>query len=61
LSGILFGTIARAQEQAPMTTEQRQEYRDKLLKVLPADPTFDAWIKKTNALPRTSTRCRGRS
>ncbi|MGA1982976.1 MAG: alpha/beta fold hydrolase [Acidobacteriaceae bacterium] len=53
LSGILFGTVARAQKQAPMTTEQRQEYRDKLLKILPPVPdgSFDAWIKKTNALP----------
>jgi hypothetical protein len=51
LSGILFGAVARAQEQASMTTEQRQEYRDQLLKILPPDPTFDAWIKKTNALP----------
>jgi hypothetical protein len=53
--------LARAQEQAPMTTEQRQEYRDQLLKILPPDPTFDKWIKDTNALRRTSTRCRGRS
>src|ERR1035438_3228581 len=51
LSGILFGTVARAQKQAPMTTEQRQEYRDKLLQILPPDPTFDKWIKDTNALP----------
>ena len=51
LSGILFGTVARAQKQAPMTTEQRQEYRDKLLKILPPVPSFAEWIKKTNALP----------
>jgi hypothetical protein len=51
LSGILSGTVVRAQEQAPMTTEQRQEYRDQLLKILPPDPTFDKWIKDTNALP----------
>ncbi len=51
LAGMLLGAVAHAQSSAPMSTEQRQEYRDKLLKILPPDPTFDAWIKKTNALP----------
>jgi acetyl esterase/lipase len=51
LSGILLGTAARAQTQAPMSTEQRQEYLEKLLQILPPDPTFDTWLKKTNTLP----------
>ncbi|HWB31930.1 MAG TPA: alpha/beta fold hydrolase [Acidobacteriaceae bacterium] len=41
---------AKAKE-PPMTTEQREEYRTKLLEILPPDPPFDAWLKKTNALP----------
>lgn len=51
LTGVLAGGVARAQKQAPMTTPQRQEYLEKLLQILPPDPPFDAWLKKTNALP----------
>jgi dienelactone hydrolase len=53
LSAIILGTVAHAQSQAPMSTEDRQQYRDKLLQILPPVPggSFDAWIKKTNALP----------
>src|ERR1035441_7663526 len=75
LSGILFGSLGcmNAPKQAAVPSaatapallaaapEQRQEYRDQLLKILPPDPTFDKWIKDTNALRRTSTRCRGRT
>jgi dienelactone hydrolase len=34
-----------------MTVEERTEYREKLLQILPPDPAFDEWLKKTNALP----------
>jgi len=34
-----------------MSAEERQEYLQKLLQILPPDPPFDAWLKKTNALP----------
>ena len=34
-----------------MTEQERAEYRQKLLTILPPDPTFDEWLKKTNALP----------
>ena len=34
-----------------MSEPERAEYREKLLRILPPDPTFDAWLKKTNALP----------
>jgi hypothetical protein len=36
-----------------MSTADREQYRDKLLQILPPVPggSFDAWIKKTNALP----------
>ena len=43
--------LAGAQSQAPMSTEDREQYRDKLLQILPPVPSFDAWLKKTNALP----------
>jgi len=43
--------LAGTQLQASMSTEDREQYRDKLLQILPPDPSFDAWLKKTNALP----------
>src|ERR1019366_9827483 len=51
LLATVFSIGARAQSQAPMSTQDRQQYRDKLLQILPPDPSFDAWLKKTNALP----------
>jgi len=51
LSMVLLGAGARAQSHAPMSAEERQEYLQKLLQILPPDPPFDAWLKRTNALP----------
>jgi dienelactone hydrolase len=34
-----------------MSEPDRAEYREKLLRILPPDPSFDEWLKKTNALP----------
>ena len=34
-----------------MTPEERREYREKLLKILPDVPLFKAWIDKTDELP----------
>ena len=51
LSAMLLGTAAIAQSQAPMSTAERQDYLQKLLQILPPDPPFDEWLKKTNALP----------
>jgi len=53
LLAMIFGTVAHGQSQAPMSTQDREQYRDKLLKILPPVPggSFDAWLKKTNALP----------
>jgi dienelactone hydrolase len=34
-----------------MSEQDRSEYREKLLRILPPDPPFDEWLKKTNALP----------
>ena len=34
-----------------MTEAERRAYRDHLLQILPPDPHFDAWLKKTDALP----------
>jgi len=44
-------SLAPASMSAPMSMQDRQEYLEKLLKILPPDPSFDAWLKKTNALP----------
>ena len=47
-----FSAPARVRRtQAPMSSRTAQEYREKLLQILPPDPPFDAWLKKTNALP----------
>ena len=51
LSAIILGTVAHAQSQSPMSAADREQYRDKLLQILPPAPPFDAWLKKTNALP----------
>src|ERR1039457_6939753 len=55
LSAVIFGMAAHAQSQtpasSPISTADRQQYRDKLLQILPPDPSFDTWLKKTNALP----------
>ncbi len=42
---------ASGQREAPMTSGERQEYEHKLLEILPPDPSFEAWLKKTNSLP----------
>jgi len=34
-----------------MSTEERQQYLEKLQQILPPAPAFDAWLKKTGALP----------
>ena len=50
-SGILLSAIAGAQTEKPMSTEDRAQYLERLLQILPPDPSFDAWLKNTNALP----------
>jgi hypothetical protein len=39
------------QPEQTMSTQERQEYLDRLQKILPADPSFQAWLKKTGELP----------
>ena len=51
LAGLLVGGVARAQTQAPTTTEERRQYLEKMQQILPSVPSFDAWLKKTSALP----------
>jgi len=34
-----------------MSVEQRREYLDKLLKILPPAPQFQQWLEKTGELP----------
>jgi dienelactone hydrolase len=51
LIAMVLGTVGHSQTQKPMSTEDRQDYLQKLQQILPPDPTFDTWLKKTNALP----------
>jgi pimeloyl-ACP methyl ester carboxylesterase len=48
---VTVGGEVSAQTQASMSTQDRQHYLEKLQQILPPDPSFDAWLKKTNALP----------
>ena len=34
-----------------MTPEQRREYRDKLVEILPKVPAFEEWLERTDELP----------
>jgi dienelactone hydrolase len=51
MSTIILTLVVHAQSQAPMSAAEREQYREKLQQILPPDPSFDAWLKKTNALP----------
>jgi dienelactone hydrolase len=42
---------ANAAKEPPMTEAERRAYRDRLLQILPPSKEFDAWLKKTDALP----------
>jgi dienelactone hydrolase len=46
LTLLVLSILARS-----MTPEQRREYRENLLKILPDSPPFKEWISKTDALP----------
>jgi hypothetical protein len=48
---LLASLTSLGQRVTPMTVVLRQAYLTKLLEILPPDPPFDAWLKKTNALP----------
>ncbi len=43
--------LASAQTALPMTLEERRNYRDNLVQILPDVPAFDDWLKKTDELP----------
>ena len=51
LLAVMLGVGVGARSQAPMSEQERREYLEKLQQILPADPAFDAWLKKTNSLP----------
>jgi dienelactone hydrolase len=54
LAPALFATLFCAGgfgQTTPMSVEDRKAYLEKLEQILPPDPSFDAWQKKTNALP----------
>jgi len=42
---------AKSVKEPPMTEAERRAYRDHLLQILPPSKEFDAWLKKTDALP----------
>jgi pimeloyl-ACP methyl ester carboxylesterase len=44
-------SLCFAQGARGMTEQQRREYRDHLMQILPAAPSFAEWVKKTDALP----------
>ncbi len=48
---LVMGLIAPAQRCYSMTVEQRREYLEKLLKILPPAPSFQEWLDKTGELP----------
>ena len=50
LSVILLANV-HAQAPDKMSTQERQEYLQKLQQILPSDPSFDAWLKNTGTLP----------
>jgi pimeloyl-ACP methyl ester carboxylesterase len=43
--------LASAQTALPMTLQERRDYRNKLVQILPDVPAFDEWLKKTDELP----------
>jgi dienelactone hydrolase len=43
--------LVSVQTALPMTPQERRQYRDHLMKILPDVPSFDAWVKKTDELP----------
>jgi pimeloyl-ACP methyl ester carboxylesterase len=51
LFAVVVGGSASAQPKGSMSTQDRQQYLEKLQQILPPDPSFDAWLKKTNTLP----------
>ncbi len=48
VSAAIFGTSAKTRAMSP---DERKAYRDHLLQILPNVPSFNDWLKKTDALP----------
>lgn len=44
-------SASRLAAQDTSTEQGRREYREKIQQILPSAPSFDAWLKKTDALP----------
>jgi pimeloyl-ACP methyl ester carboxylesterase len=42
---------ASGQSANPMSVQERHDYLEKLLQILPPDPSFEAWLKKTGEIP----------
>jgi hypothetical protein len=47
----MLAALALFRPAAAMTTEERREYLDQLLKILPDAPQFQQWLDKTGELP----------
>jgi len=48
---LLLASLALVPPAGAMTSEERREYLDKLLKILPDAPQFKQWLDKTGELP----------
>ena len=48
---LLAGLITPVQQSYSMTPQERREYLDKLLKILPPVPSFQQWLDKTGEIP----------
>jgi pimeloyl-ACP methyl ester carboxylesterase len=48
---LLMASLALVRPAGAMTPEERREYLDKLLKILPDAPQFKQWLDKTGELP----------
>jgi dienelactone hydrolase len=48
---LVSGAVGRAQNGKGKTTEDQKQYLEKMQQILPSDPPFDEWLKKTGALP----------
>jgi pimeloyl-ACP methyl ester carboxylesterase len=48
---VIVTLLASAQAALPMTVQERRQYRDNLIRILPDVPSFDDWVKKTDELP----------
>src|SRR5271156_5599314 len=51
IAAVSLIALALIQPASSMSEQERREYRDKLLKILPPAPQFQQWLDKTGELP----------